>query len=681
MAVPRDVQERIERLRDEIRHHDFRYHVLDDPEISDAEYDERYRELRELEEAHPEAVTDDSPTQRPGGGVDHTTFAPVRHEEPMLSLDNAADVGELRAWHERIRRVADLDYSFVCEPKIDGLAVSLLYEDGRLVRGATRGDGVTGEDVTPNVMTVRSIPHRLDTDDPPRRVEVRGEIFMPVDVFHELNRRLGEAGEKLFANPRNAGAGSLRQLDPRVSARRNLDAVCYQLGAVEGTAPFDSHWEGLVWLERLGLPVNPDVERFDDLDDVEKFCEQIRERRHDLRYEADGVVVKVDSLEHRRRLGVTSKAPRWAIAFKFPPEEKTTTLEEIQVSIGRTGRATPFAVLDPVFVGGSTVSLATLHNEDEVARKDVRPGDTVIVRKAGDVIPEVVGPTPESKNKRPKGSRPWRFPDRCPTCSGPLVRLEGEAAHHCINHDCPAQQVQRLTHFASRAAMDIEHLGERTAVQLVERGLVGDVGDVYSLGFDDAVDLEGFAELSARNLLEAIEESKGRPLHHLLVGLGIAHVGRAAAVDLAREFGHLDAIAGASREDLEAVEGIGPVIAESIRRFFDAEANRRVVEKLRDAGVNLEGPTGSGEAGSTFDGLSFVLTGSLDAYTRDEARAAIEERGGKVTGSVSGKTDYVVVGEDPGSKADKAEELGVAVLDEAALTRALDSGELPDRDR
>ncbi|MBI2168509.1 MAG: NAD-dependent DNA ligase LigA [Actinobacteria bacterium] len=676
MAVPPEVETRISELREAIGHHDFRYYVLDDPEVSDAEYDALVRELRGLEEQFPEAVTPDSPTQRPGGWVDQTTFAAVQHVQPMLSLDNAVDLPELEAWHARIRRIADVGYRFVCEPKVDGLAISLLYEDGRLVRGATRGDGVSGEDVTLNVKTIRSIPHRLALESPPAVLEVRGEVFMPVAVFEELNRKQGEAGERLFANPRNAGAGSLRQLDPRVTAGRRLDTFCYQVGAKEGGPRLRSHWESLEWLKECGLPVNPDIGCASDLGAVEKFCAEVLGRRHALSYEVDGVVVKVDDYGHREELGATTKAPRWAIAFKFPPEEKTTVLREIQVSIGRTGRATPFAVLEPVFVGGSTVGLATLHNQDEVARKDVRPRDTVVVRKAGDVIPEVVAPVIA---KRPKGARAWKFPTECPACGGPLVRLEGEADHFCVNFDCPAQRVQRVVHFSSRAAMDIEHLGEQTAVQLVERGLVNDVGDIYALSLDDALGLEGFAQLSAENLLAAVEQSKGRPLPNLLVALGIRHVGRAAAVELARHLGHLDRIEGASQEELEAVEGIGPVIAQSVRRFFDSKANRVVIDKLRATGVNFEVPGGGGAGsggpgggGLPFSDLTFVLTGGLDGFSRDEARAAIEERGGKVAGSVSKKTSYVVVGTDPGSKLAKAEQLGVPILDEPAFVKLLE---------
>jgi DNA ligase (NAD+) len=532
---------------------------------------------------------------------------------------------------------------------------------------------VTGEDVTANVLTIATVPRRLRLSGPPAVLEVRGEVFMRLAAFEELNRRQGEAGKRLFANPRNAAAGSLRQLDPAVTASRNLSLFCYGLGAKEGGQLLATHWETLEWLAGAGVPVNDRAERFTDLEGVHGFAAATLEHRHDLGYDVDGAVVKVDDLDQRRRLGATSKAPRWAIAFKFPPEEKTTLLEHIFVSIGRTGRATPFAQLEPVFVGGSTVARATLHNQDEVARKDIREGDTVVVRKAGDVIPEVVAPV---LTRRPADSVPWTFPTTCPVCGGPLVRLEGEADHYCVDLECPAQRAQRIIHFASRGAMDIEGLGEKLASALCERGLVTDVADIYALDKATVLSMERFADKSADNLVAAIEASKSRPLAKLLVGLGIRHVGPTAAVALAAELGHMDAIAGAGVDELVAVEGVGPIIAESVQRFFAADGNRAVVEKLRAAGVNLEGPqrpagTGEGDTGALpLAGLTFVLTGTLPAMTRDEAQAAIEAAGGKVSGSVSKKTAYVVAGESPGSKLDKAQSLGVPVLDEDGL-RAL----------
>jgi len=690
---------RVEELRELIDHHNRRYYELDDPEVSDAEYDELVGELARIEADHPELVTEDSPTRRPGGAAPSPdapiTFSPVTHLVPMLSLDNAFDLSGLLAWGKRLERLVPEPVAFVGEPKLDGLAVSLTYQDGRLIRAATRGDGVTGEDVTANVLTIDSVPRHLQLPEipgargvpeipgargvpeipgargVPEILEVRGEVFMRLAAFEELNRRQAEAEKRLFANPRNAAAGSLRQLDPAVTASRNLSLYVYGFGAREGGRPLTTHWETLEWLAEAGLPVNERVERFTDLEGVHRFASSMLEQRHDLGYDVDGAVVKVDDLEQRRRLGATSKAPRWAIAFKFPPEEKTTLLKQIFVSIGRTGRATPFAELEPVFVGGSTVARATLHNEDEVARKDIREGDTVVVRKAGDVIPQVMAPIP---TRRPPGSVPWTFPACCPECDGPLVRLEGEADRYCVNLECPAQRVQRVLHFASRGAMDIEGLGEKLVIQLCQRDLVKDAGDIYSLSKATFLDLERFADKSADNLVAAIEASKSRPLAKVLVGLGIRHVGPTAAVALAAELGHIDHIAGAGVEDLVAVEGIGPIIAESVQSFFAEERNRDVVEKLRAAGVNLEGPKrpATAGAGDLLAGLTFVLTGTLAGMTRDEAQAAIEAAGGKVSGSVSKKTAYVVAGENPGSKLDKAESLGVPVLDEDALRALLE---------
>jgi DNA ligase (NAD+) len=671
-----DVSARIDELRELIRYHNRRYYELDEPEISDAEYDGLVRRLLELEAEHPELVTEDSPTQRPGGAV---TFSPVAHLVPMLSLDNAFDLDDLAAWGKRLERLVPEPVAFVGEPKLDGLAISLVYEQGRLVRAATRGDGVTGEDVTANVLTIRSVPRRLKLASPPAVVEIRGEVFMPLESFAELNRRQGEAGKRLFANPRNAAAGSLRQLDPQITASRNLAVYCYATGALDPDPGIATHWDLLEWLAGAGVPVNDRIERFDTLAGVHDFAAAMLESRHDLGYEIDGAVIKVDSLEQRRRMGSTSKAPRWAIAFKFPPEEKTTVLERIFVSIGRTGRATPFASLTPVFVGGSTVARATLHNEDEVARKDVREGDTVVVRKAGDVIPEVVAPV---ESLRPAGAVPWTFPAECPVCGHELVRLEGEADRYCVNLECPAQRVQRLFHFASRGAMDIEGMGEKVCVQLTERDLVRDVADLYSLSLETLTGLDRLAEKSGRNLYEAIEASKRRPLAKLLVGLGIRHVGPTAAIALAAEVGHMDRIEQASADELVEVEGIGPIIAESIVRFFSEDRNRTVIEKLRAAGVNLEGPPrppeGEGGGARPLSGLTFVLTGGLSNRTRDEAGAALEALGAKVAGSVSKKTSYVVAGANAGSKLAKAESLGVPVLDEPALEEILATGRAPE---
>ena len=671
MAAGPEVEARAAELREQVAYHRKRYFQDDAPEISDAEFDELFRELVALEEEFPELATPDSPTQQVGAGPS-ATFAPVEHVIPMLSLDNAFTLEDLLAWGKRLERLVSDPVAFVCEPKMDGLAVSLLYEDGKLVRAATRGNGYTGEDVTANVRTITSVPKRLDDGaDVAERLEVRGEIFMPLASFEQLNRRQGDAGERLFANPRNAAAGSLRQKDPTVTASRDLDIFCYQPGVKNGGPRLRTHVETLDWLRSLGFPVNPKIERFGSLDDVYAFSESMLEHRHDLGYEVDGVVVKVDDLGQRDEFGATSKAPRWAIAYKFPPEEKTTVLRHIMVSIGRTGRATPFAQLEPVFVGGSTVKQASLHNQDEVARRDVREGDTVIVRKAGDVIPEVVGPVVA---KRPKHARKWKFPTDCPVCGTPLVRVEGEAATNCVNVDCPNQRWGRIVHFA--AAMEIDGLGEERVRQFIDAGLLADAGDLYSLTVERLVPLERIGERSAQLLVDQIERSKEQPLARLLVALGIANVGPAAAQDLARELGHLDRIATATAEELVEVDGVGPVLAQSIQEFFGRERNREVVEKLRRAGVNFEGPAAAkGDAAdATLTGLTLVLTGGLERFSRDEAQAELEARGARVTSSVSKKTSYVVAGENPGTKLAKAEQLGVPVLDEEAFVRLLEEG-------
>jgi len=552
--------------------------------------------------------------------------------------------------------------------------MSLLYENGVYKRAATRGDGRVGEDVTPNVATIAVIPERLSVDDVPAVLEVRGEVYMPTAAFEELNRRQEAAGQRLFANARNSGAGSLRQKDPKITASRELSFFCYQVGAIEGGPRFTTHSETLEYLRDVGFPVNPEIRTVTGLDAVYEFCQHWEQHRHDLGYEIDGVVVKVDNLAQRAEMGSTSKAPRWAIAYKFPPEERTTLLKNIMVSIGRTGKATPFAMLEPVFVGGSTVGLATLHNEDQVALKDVRPGDTVIVRKAGDVIPEVVGPV---LSLRPKGLKPWKFPTKCNACGGPLVRLEGESDTFCTNVECPQQQWARIAHFASRGAMDIEGLGERSLSTFLNEKLLADVGDIYTLDFERIGQLEGFGEISVRNLRTAIEASKQRPLANLLVGLGIRHLGGTGSQVLARALGHLDRIMEASEEEIAAVEGIGPTIAKSVHEFFANPGNREVIAKLRAAGVNVEGPAAPDEP-QTLAGMSIVVTGTLEGLSREAAEEAIKARGGKSPGSVSKKTTAVVVGEAPGAaKLTKAQELGVPILDEAAFTHLLETGELP----
>jgi DNA ligase (NAD+) len=683
MAVAKDltdeIRERAAQLRTEIEHHNQRYHVLDEPEISDADFDELVRELRRLEDQFPELVTPDSPTQRVGGAP-AAQFSEARHRLPMMSLDNAFDLDELLAWGGRLERAlgdADTDpVDYVCELKIDGFAVSLTYERGRLVRAATRGDGRVGEDITANIRTIAAVPDRLTVDDAPEVLEVRGEVYMPIAAFAALNERQAADGARLFVNPRNSAAGSVRQKDPSITASRELSLWTYQLGFVEGGPTFRSHGETLDWMRRAGLPVNPQIRTLGTLHDVHDFCLAWQRDRHELPYEIDGVVVKVDELRQRAELGATSKAPRWAIAYKFPPEERTTLLKDIMVSIGRTGRATPFAVLEPVFVGGSTVGLATLHNEDQVRAKDVRPGDTVIVRKAGDVIPEVVGPV---LAERPKGAKEWHFPSACPTCGQPLTRRPGESDTFCTNDDCPAKRWATICHFASRGAMDIEGLGERTVNLLLERRLIADAADIYTVDWEQVRGIEGFGDLSVANLRRAIDESKTRSLDRLLVALGIRHAGPTASQALARHFGHLDAIMAGAEDELAAIEGVGPTIARSVHEFFAVPAHRTLVDKLRAAGVDL-GRVDRPTVPQTLEGMSVVVTGTLEGYSREVAEEAIRARGGKSPGSVSKKTTAVVVGEGPGAaKLTKAEALGVPVLDEPAFTKLLETGELPVR--
>ncbi|HKY66632.1 MAG TPA: NAD-dependent DNA ligase LigA [Acidimicrobiales bacterium] len=681
----KQVEERVTALRAEVTEHNRRYHSLDAPTISDAEFDELFRELKALEEEFPELITPDSPTQKVGGAPQSTVFAPVVHAVPMMSLDNVFGADELRGWVERLhRRLAGApaasddegsdEVGYVCELKIDGLAISIRYEGGRYVRAATRGDGRTGEDVTENVRTIDQIPQSLGTD-APAVLEVRGEIYMPLTAFQALNERQMASELRPFVNPRNAAAGALRQKDPRITADRELALWSYQLGQVDGGPTFTSHHETLDWLRSLGFPVNPEIRRLSNPDEVLAHCLHWQEHRHDLNYEIDGVVIKVDDLARRELLGFTSKAPRWAIAYKFPPEERTTRLDDILVSIGRTGRATPYAVLEPVFVGGVTVGQATLHNEDQVAAKDVRPGDKVIVRRAGDVIPEVLGPVVAD---RPKGSKPWVFPTECPCPRrSTLVRPEGEAEHRCINPECPFQRQGAIEHFASRGALDIDALGEKRIRQLVDAGMVSSVADLYGLDWDEVTQLERMGETSAANLRASIEASKQRPLPRLLVGLNIRHLGPAGAEALAAAFGNLDKILSSSVEALAAADGVGTVIAESVHTWFSDPANRELVERLRAAGLNFEAPRGDNQP-KVLAGLTVVVTGTLDGYNREEAEAAIKSRGGKSPSSVSKKTTAVVVGDGPGaSKVTKAEELGIPVLDEEGFRHLLETGELP----
>jgi DNA ligase (NAD+) len=676
--------DRLSELRALVAYHNRRYHELDEPEISDGDFDLLVRELRALEADHPELNVDESPAEAVGGAPS-ALFAPVVHAVAMTSLDNAMTEDELHAWGSRVRRsLGDVPARFVCELKIDGLAVSLRYEGGRFAQAATRGDGRVGEDVTANVARIGAIPKRLTARKGlrvPDVVEVRGEIYMSIAGFERLNAAAAAAGARLFVNPRNSAAGSLRQKDPEVTAKRELAFWAYQLGEVVGGPAFTSHHETLQFLSDLGFPVNPEVRVLDSLDDVFVHCAHWQEHRHDLDYEIDGVVVKIDDLAQRLDLGFTSRAPRWAIAYKFPPEERTTVLLDIQVSIGRTGRATPFAVLEPVFVGGSTVGVATLHNEDQVRVKDVRPGDTVVVRKAGDVIPEVVGPV---LSLRPDDTSPWRFPTTCPCpLESTLLRTEGEADTRCVEPACPFQRDQRVIYWGSRGAMDIEGLGERTVMQLTANGLVADPADLYVLTAEQVAMLEGFATASAEKLVAAIAASKTRPLPRLLTALGVKHLGPAAAQLLAAEFGTLDRVMAASSDELAAVGGVGPAIAASIASWFELPGSRAFIEKLRAAGVDFGSESAAAAAAAAraavpqvLAGKTVVVTGTLAGFSREEAELAITSRGGKSPGSVSAKTFAVVVGESPGaSKLAKAEQLGIRILDEAAFLTLLESGE------
>jgi DNA ligase (NAD+) len=658
---------RIKKLRDQIEYHSYRYYALDDPEISDAEYDELVRELVELEGRYPDLITPDSPTQRVGAPPSEL-FPPVRHRTRMWSLDNAFDFDELVAWGRRVERALGSAADYFCELKVDGAAVNLVYEDGILVSGATRGDGFLGEDITPNIKTIPAVPLRLRGSKPPKVLEVRGEVYMPVEEFEKLNAELVEQGQRPFANPRNAAAGSLRQKNPKITASRKLSIICHGVGALDGKRS-RRHSELMEYLRQLGLRASPQEEVLSDLDQVFKFCRQQEGRRHDFDFEVDGVVVKVDDLAHREELGYTSKSPRWAIAYKFPPEEKTTKLLNIQVNVGRTGAVTPFAVLEPVRLSGATVSMATLHNADEVARKDIRIGDWVHVRRAGEVIPEVIGPIPSRRTGKEKR---FKMPARCPRCNSVLVRPAGEKVTRCPNDQCPSRNVEALFHFAGRGAMDIEGLGYKTIIALWERGLVQDAGDIYSITREKLLELPLFADKKADLVMSSIERSKERGLARLLVGLGIRHIGPPTAQLLAREFRSLDAIASASEEQLTAIEGVGPIVARSIREWFDSSRNQKIVEKLRRAGVRLtEEKT---EVKGPLLGLTFVITGTLPTFSREEASRLIEEAGGKVGSSVSRKTDYLVVGETPGSKLSKAQELGVKTLDEEGLRELIEGG-------
>ena len=689
-----DPGKRIEELRREIEHNSYLYYAKDAPAISDAAFDSLVHELRALEAAHPEFYDPNSPTQRVGGYVGEQ-FAPIRHESRMYSLDDAMDASELDAWLDRVEEAFGGMVDVVCELKIDGSSIALTYQDGNLMRGATRGDGTTGEDVTANIRTVKNLPLRLRPDamgglsDPSRAIELRGEVYMPKSSFESLNRAAEANGKQPFANPRNAAAGSLRQKDPAITASRDLSTFLYAI-ADERALTFGTQWELLQWLGEAGFHVNPDVQLCTTRDEVHAFCQRAIERRDSLPYEIDGVVVKVNSFARQREMGYTARAPRWAIAFKFPPEEKTTLLRDITVQVGRTGKLTPVAEMDPVRVAGSTVARATLHNEDEVRRKDVRVGDTVIVRKAGDVIPEVLGPV---ESLRPADAQPWSMPATCPSCGSPVIREEGEADYRCISIDCPAQALERLLHWASRGAMDIDGMGEEIVARLVESGRLTDVADYYTLDETELsmldmgrVNKDGEAirlgKTVAAKLVEAIDGSRTRPFARVLFGLGMRHVGKTTAEALAASYPTIDALRDASEEDLASVEGIGPKIARSVYLFLRTPDNAAVIDRLRARGVNLEdeGAAAEEQLPQTLAGLTFVLTGTLvqSGMTRDEAGAHLKARGAKVSGSVSKKTCFVVAGESAGSKYDKAISLGVPVLDENDLLRIIETGEAPE---
>ncbi|MDQ2939061.1 MAG: NAD-dependent DNA ligase LigA [Actinomycetota bacterium] len=657
-------------LRREIERHNRRYYELDDPQIGDDAYDALLDELRGLEAEHPELRTPDSPTQRVGVAP-LESFQQVQHAEPMLSLANARSEEELRAWEKRLRnRLDQLDISaarisYTTEPKIDGLAISLTYDDGVLTRGATRGDGRIGEDVTHNLRTIKAIP--LSFEDAPKLVEVRGEVYLPIAAFAELNERRAAAGEPTFANPRNSAAGSIRQLDPQVAAERPLSIWCYGIGAAEGL-DLATHIDEVEWLRERGFKVNPDTERHEEVDAVVERCRWWEGRRDELDYEIDGVVVKVNERGFWRELGVVGREPRWAIAWKFAPTTATTTLRKVVWNVGRSGALFPFAMLEPVHVGGVTVSTATLHNEEDLARKDVREGDEVVVMRAGDVIPAVVAPKLPRKKK---GLRKPKPPKKCPMCGTETEKPEDSVFTICPNRTgCPGQSFQHVKHFVSKGAMDIEGLGEKQARRLLQEGLISDVADIYELNAAKLQELEGFGEISARNLLAAIEASRDRPFNRVLYALGLPGVGYVTAEALADHFGSIDALRAADPEQIQEVEGVGPVMAEQIAESLADERTWELIKKLREHGLNMEqkGPRRPARGGA-LGGKTLVLTGTLPNLTREEATALIKRAGGKVTGSVSKKTDYVVAGEDPGTKMQKTEELGTEILDEAGLRK------------
>jgi len=677
LAKAQSVGKEIEKLREEVRRHEDLYYVRDNPEISDAEYDQLLEKLQKLEQEHPDQITPDSPTQRVGGKPAEG-FSQVVHHRPMLSLDNSYNLDELRAFDQRCQRLADgRSLGYVAELKIDGLSLSLHYEDQILRRGVTRGDGRIGEDVTLNARTIRSVPLRLRAANLKSEIsnlrsqisnlEVRGEAFIPRKVFERINAEREEQDEPRFANPRNAAAGTIRQLDPKIVHRRKLEMFAYDVLAGE-RKPFATHWEALNWLETAGFRVSPERKLCSSIEEVIAFAGKIESRRDELDYEIDGLVVKVNSTALQDEFGTTNKAPRWAIAYKYAARQATTKVNDIVVQVGRTGALTPVAILEPVSLAGTTVSRATLHNPDEVKRLGIRIGDWVLIEKGGDVIPKVLKVV---KSKRTGAEKLFRMPKKCPVCGGEISKPEGEVVSRCVAADCPAQLMGRLLHFASRRAMRIEGLGESLVDQFVKSGKVRDAGDLYSLTLDEIASLERMAKKSASNLLAQIEASKRRDLSNLIYALGLRHVGDRTAATLARQFGSLEALSKATVEELDDVPEIGLTVAESVRDWFDDPGNLELCQRLEAAGVRTKIEKSSEPANETLAGKLFVLTGTLAAFTRDEARAALESRGGRVTSAVSKKTDYVVVGAEAGSKLDKATELGVTVIDEAAFKKIL----------
>jgi DNA ligase (NAD+) len=664
---------RVVQLRDLIVEANNRYY-LDDPVMADADYDDLMRELRSLEEQHPDLIVPDSPTQMVGASVSQSSFSSVAHLRPLFSLDNAESMSDLETWVSRMaRQLGSVPTGYAVELKIDGLAVVLVYENGHFVRGATRGDGTTGEDITANLRTIEDIPDRLTGDDVPTLIEVRGEVFMSFDAFEDLNQQQAEAGQRLFTNPRNAAAGSVRMKDSSVTARRRLGIWVYQAGIIEGGPGLATHTQTMDFLGTLGFTLNPASKTVPDLAGVEDYVRQAESGRHGQAYQTDGVVIKVDSIDLQAALGFTARAPRWAIAYKFPPEERTTTLRDIQVNVGRTGAVTPYAVLEPVFVGGANVGMATLHNQDQVALKDVRIGDQVIVRRAGDVIPEVVGPVVSVRTGKEKV---WSMPTECPFCGNPIVRPPGEAVARCTGgFDCPSRLREWLAHFASRGGMDIEHLGYKTIDLLLRRQLISDPADIFIFDTSVLLEEEGWGEISVANLASAIDEARNRPAARLLTALGIRHVGTTVARRIVRGVGSVLALLDAGAEAIAQIEGVGPVIAAEVVRWVSDPVNRALVERLAAAGVRMADEAEEQPAFSVLEGISLVVSGTLIAYSRDGAKEAIEAVGGKATGSVSTKTTALVVGESPGAaKVAKAQELGVPIIDEETFTRLLAEG-------